>query len=121
MVCYPGARLGDRVWLKAGAVIGGDGFRLPSDAQGHISACRTSGGCVIEDDVEIGRNTCVDRGSVDDTVIGAGTKIDNLVHIGHNVRVGARCLIMATAGIAGSVRIGNDVIIAGQWASRTTP
>jgi UDP-3-O-[3-hydroxymyristoyl] glucosamine N-acyltransferase len=69
---------------------------------------------VLEADVEIGANTTIDRGSVGDTVIGAGTKIDNLVQIGHNVRVGRRCLVMAQVGIAGSTRIGNGVIIAGQ-------
>jgi UDP-3-O-[3-hydroxymyristoyl] glucosamine N-acyltransferase len=69
---------------------------------------------VIEDDVEIGANTTIDRGSIDDTVIGAGTKIDNLVHVGHNVRVGRLCLIMAQVGIAGSVRIGDGVVLAGQ-------
>lgn len=63
--------------------------------------------------MEIGSGTCVDRGSFDDTVIGRGTKIDNLVQVGHNVRLGERCLIMATAGIGGSCRIGNDVVIAG--------
>ena len=68
----------------------------------------------IWDDVEIGANTTVDRGSVDDTVIGAGTKIDNLVQVGHNVRIGARCLIMAQTGIAGSTRIEDDCIISGQ-------
>ena len=72
------------------------------------------GRCVIESDVEIGANTTVDRGSIDDTVIGAGTKIDNLVHIAHNVRIGRRCLIMAQVGIAGSVRVGDGAILAGQ-------
>lgn len=111
-VCYPGARLGDRVHLKAGAVIGGPGFGFRASTTGPRRLPQL-GACVLEDDVEIGSATCVDRGSFDDTVIGRGTKIDNLVQIGHNVRVGERCLIMATTGIAGSVRIGNDVIIAG--------
>src|SRR6266576_3580133 len=75
---------------------------------------RIGAGCVFGDGIEIGANTCVDRGSVDDTVIGSGTKIDNLVHIAHNVRIGARCLIMAQAGIAGSCQVEDDVIIAGQ-------
>jgi UDP-3-O-[3-hydroxymyristoyl] glucosamine N-acyltransferase len=72
------------------------------------------GRCIIGNDVEIGANSTIDRGSVDDTVIGAGTKIDNLVHVGHNCRIGRMCLIMAQAGIAGSVRIEDGCIIAGQ-------
>ena len=71
------------------------------------------GGCILEDEVEVGSNSCIDRGSIDDTGIGRGTKLDNLVHVGHNVRIGERCLIMAGVGIAGSTRIGNDVILAG--------
>ena len=111
-VCYAGTRLGNRVVLKAGAVIGGEGFGYLSDATGHTRIPHV-GGCVLEDDVEIGSNTCIDRGSIDDTVIGRGTKVDNLVQVGHNVRVGERCLIMAGVGIAGSTRIGNDAILAG--------
>jgi UDP-3-O-[3-hydroxymyristoyl] glucosamine N-acyltransferase len=72
------------------------------------------GRCIIDDDVEIGANSTLDRGSVDDTVVGAGTKIDNLVHIAHNVRIGRLCLIMAQVGIAGSVHIGDGCILAGQ-------
>jgi len=112
VVCYSGARLGNRIWLKAGAVIAGAGFGFLPTQVGH-QRMPQQGTCILEDDVEIGSHTCVDRGTFADTVIGRGTKIDNLVQIGHNVRVGARCLIMATTGIAGSVDIGNDVIIAG--------
>ena len=79
-----------------------------------IRRFHTYGRCVIEDDVEIGANSTVDRGSVDDAVVGSGTKIDNLVQVGHNVRIGARCLLMAGVGIAGSSSIGDDVILAGQ-------
>ena len=111
-VCYAGARLGNRVVLKAGAVIGGDGFGYLSSNRGH-SRIPHVGGCIVEDDVEVGSNTCIDRGSIDDTVIGRGTKIDNLVQVGHNVRIGERCLIMAGVGIAGSTHIGNDAILAG--------
>ena len=111
-VCYPEATLGDRVVLKAGAVIGGPGFGYLSDGAGHHRIPHV-GGCILEDDVEIGSYSCVDRGSVDDTVIGQGSKLDNLVHIGHNVRIGRRCLLMAGVGIAGSTRIGDDVILAG--------
>ncbi len=111
-VCYEGSRIGRRVVIKAGAVIGGPGFGYLSDGRGHHHIPHV-GGCVLEDEVEIGSNSCVDRGSLDDTSIGEGTKIDNLVHVGHNVRIGRRCLLMAGVGIAGSTRIGNDVILAG--------
>lgn len=110
--CYPGSRLGHRVVLKAGAVIGGPGFGYLRGPEGHRRVPHT-GLCILEDDVEVGSGSCVDRGSFDDTVVGQGTKVDNLVQVGHNVRIGARCLIMATTGIAGSCRIGDDVVIAG--------
>jgi UDP-3-O-[3-hydroxymyristoyl] glucosamine N-acyltransferase len=112
VVCYRESRIGRRVVLKAGAVIGGDGFGYLSDSGGHHRIPHV-GICVIEDDVEIGSNATVDRGSVDDTVVGRGTKLDNLVHVGHNVRIGERCLLMAGVGVAGSTRLGNNVILAG--------
>jgi UDP-3-O-[3-hydroxymyristoyl] glucosamine N-acyltransferase len=112
VICYAGARIGRRVILKAGAVIGGDGFGYLSRGSGHERIPHV-GGCVIGDDVEVGSNSCVDRGSLDDTVIGQGTKLDNLVHVGHNVRIGERCLLMAGVGVAGSTRLGNDVILSG--------
>jgi UDP-3-O-[3-hydroxymyristoyl] glucosamine N-acyltransferase len=112
VVCYRGTRIGSRVVLKAGAVIGGDGFGYLSDGKGHTRIPHV-GGCILGDEVEVGSNTCIDRGSIDDTVIGRGTKIDNLVQIGHNVHIGERCLIMAGVGIAGSTRVGNDAILAG--------
>jgi len=112
VVCYAGTRIGSRVVLKAGAVIGGDGFGYLSDGKRHTRIPHV-GRCILEDEVEVGSNTCIDRGSIDDTVIGRGTKVDNLVQVGHNVRIGERCLIMAGVGIAGSTRIGNDVILAG--------
>jgi UDP-3-O-[3-hydroxymyristoyl] glucosamine N-acyltransferase len=112
VVCYAGTRIGSRVVLKAGAVIGGDGFGYLPGVQGHARIPHV-GGCIVEDEVEIGSNSCVDRGSIDDTVVGRGTKIDNLVHVAHNVRLGARCLLMAGVGVAGSVRVGDDVILAG--------
>lgn len=112
---YSGTALGKRVIVHAGAVLGSDGFGyVPGkDGEAHRKIPHV-GRCLIGDDIEIGANTCIDRGSVDDTVIGSGTKIDNLVHIAHNVRIGARCLIMAEAGVAGSVQVEDDVIIAGQ-------
>jgi UDP-3-O-[3-hydroxymyristoyl] glucosamine N-acyltransferase len=111
-VCYGDSRVGSRVVIKAGAVIGGPGFGYRSGASGHTRIPHV-GGCILEDEVEIGSNTCVDRGSFDDTIIGQGSKLDNLVHVGHNVRIGRRCLLMAGVGIAGSTRIGDDVILAG--------
>jgi UDP-3-O-[3-hydroxymyristoyl] glucosamine N-acyltransferase len=98
--------------LKAGAIIGGDGFGYLSDRTGHHRIPHV-GACILEDEVEVGSHSCIDRGSIDDTVVGRGTKLDNLVHVGHNVHIGERCLIMAGVGIAGSTRIGNDVILAG--------
>lgn len=111
-VCYRGSRIGSRVVLKAGAVIGGQGFGYLSDRTGHHRIPH-AGACILEDDVEVGSHSCIDRGSIDDTVVGRGTKLDNLVHVGHNVQIGERCLLMAGVGIAGSTRIGNDVILAG--------
>jgi UDP-3-O-[3-hydroxymyristoyl] glucosamine N-acyltransferase len=113
VVVYAGSRIGERVILHSGVRIGSDGFGyVQRDAQ-HLKIPHV-GHCVIEDDVEIGANTTIDRGSIDDTVIGAGTKIDNLVQIGHNVRIGRACLIMAQAGIAGSVRVEDGCMILGQ-------
>jgi UDP-3-O-[3-hydroxymyristoyl] glucosamine N-acyltransferase len=112
VVCHEGTRLGDRVVLKAGAVIGGQGFGFLPSAGGHQKILHV-GACILEDDVEVGSNSCIDRGSIDDTVIGKGTKIDNLVHVAHNIRFGERCLVMATSGLAGSARVGHQVIIAG--------
>jgi UDP-3-O-[3-hydroxymyristoyl] glucosamine N-acyltransferase len=108
-----GTVLGDRVTVKAGARVGLDGFAFTASPAGPVRVPHR-GGCRIGDDVEIGANTTVDRGSVGTTTIGAGTKLDNLVHVGHNVRIGARCLIMAQTGMAGAVVVGDDVAIAGQ-------
>ncbi|HEY6223038.1 MAG TPA: UDP-3-O-(3-hydroxymyristoyl)glucosamine N-acyltransferase [Gemmatimonadales bacterium] len=115
VTCYPGTTVGARVVLHAGVRLGSDGFGYVSgrDGAGHRRIPHV-GRCVIGDDVEIGANCCIDRGSVDDTMVGDGTKIDNLVHIAHNVHVGKRCLILALAGIAGSCRIEDDVVIAGE-------
>src|SRR6266513_2654652 len=112
---YSGTALGKRVIVHAGAVLGSDGFGyIPGTGGEEHRKIPHVGRCLIGDDIEIGASTCIDRGSVDDTVIGSGTKIDNLVHIAHNVRIGARCLIMAEAGIAGSTQVEDDVIIGGQ-------
>jgi UDP-3-O-[3-hydroxymyristoyl] glucosamine N-acyltransferase len=110
---YPGSELGERVVLHSGVRIGSDGFGYVF-ANGAHQKIPHVGRCIIESDVEIGANTTIDRGSIDDTVIGAGTKIDNLVQIGHNVKVGKLCLIMAQVGIAGSTTIGDGCVLAGQ-------
>jgi UDP-3-O-[3-hydroxymyristoyl] glucosamine N-acyltransferase len=113
VVCGAGTRVGRRCRVKAGAVLGTRGFGFVAGEEG-LARVPHVGRCVLEDDVDIGANTCVDRGSIDDTVIGAGTKIDNLVQIGHNVRIGRGCLLMAQVGVAGSSRLGDRVILAGQ-------
>ena len=113
VTAYSGSRIGDRVTIHAGARIGSDGFGYVQRGGEHLKIPHV-GRCIVEDDVEIGANTTIDRGSIDDTVIGAGTKIDNLVQIGHNVRIGRLCLIMGQAGIAGSVRVEDGCMILGQ-------
>lgn len=110
---YPGAIVGERCAIHAGARIGSDGFGYVFNDGAHQKIPHV-GGCRIGNDVEIGANTTIDRGSIDHTVIGDGTKIDNLVHIAHNVRVGRLCLIVAQVGIAGSVRVEDGVVLAGQ-------
>jgi UDP-3-O-[3-hydroxymyristoyl] glucosamine N-acyltransferase len=110
---YSGSRIGNRVTLHAGVRIGSDGVGYVQRDGQHVKIPHV-GRCLIEDDVEVGANTTIDRGSIDDTVIGAGTKIDNLVQIGHNVRIGKGCLIMGQAGIAGSVRVEDGCMILGQ-------
>jgi UDP-3-O-[3-hydroxymyristoyl] glucosamine N-acyltransferase len=110
---YANGDIGQRVILHSGVRIASDGFGYVF-TDGKHSKIPHVGRCIIGNDVEIGANTTIDRGSIDDTVIGAGTKIDNLVQIGHNVHVGSLCLIMAQVGIAGSARIGDGCILAGQ-------
>jgi len=110
---YSGTRLGDRVAIHSGARIGSDGFGYVQRDGQHLKIPHV-GHCIVEHDVEIGANTTIDRGSIDDTVIGAGTKIDNLVQIAHNVRIGRVCLIMAQVGIAGSVRVEDGCMLLGQ-------
>jgi len=113
-VClYPGTTVGDRVRVHSGVRLGSDGFGYVFRSGQHEKIPHV-GRCIVESDVEIGANSTIDRGSIDDTVIGAGTKIDNLVHIAHNVRVGRLCLIMAQVGVAGSVRVEDGCILAGQ-------
>lgn len=111
---YAGCELGDRIWIHSGAVIGSDGFGYVSNESGDNEKIFHFGKVILEDDVEIGANTTIDRASFDCTRIGRGTKIDNLVQIGHNVQVGTNCFLVSQCGIAGSATIGNRVIIAGQ-------
>ncbi|MBL8540754.1 MAG: UDP-3-O-(3-hydroxymyristoyl)glucosamine N-acyltransferase [Burkholderiales bacterium] len=111
-VIYHGCILGDRVGLHSGAVIGADGFGLAPD-EGRWIKIPQVGRVILGDDVEIGANTTIDRGTLDDTVIEEGVKIDNQVQIGHNCRIGAHTAIAACAGIAGSTRIGRSCRIAG--------
>ena len=113
VVVHEGSVLGARVWCKAGAVIGGQGFGFVSGPDGHARVPQV-GGCLLGDDVEVGSGSCVDRGSLDDTVVGRGTKIDNLVHIGHNVRIGEDCLLVAGVGVSGSTQVGDRVLLGGQ-------
>lgn len=113
VVLYPDTVLGQRVILHAGARIGVDGFGYVFH-EGEHRKVRQVGGCTIGDDVEIGANSCIDRGSIGHTRIGAGTKIDNLVHIGHNVTIGRAAIVVAQVGIAGSTRIGDGVVFGGQ-------
>jgi UDP-3-O-[3-hydroxymyristoyl] glucosamine N-acyltransferase len=109
---YHGCVIGDRVILHSGVVIGADGFGIAHD-QGKWVKVPQIGRVVIGDDVEIGANTTVDRGALDDTVIEEGVKLDNQIQVGHNVRIGAHTAIAACAGIAGSARIGRHCRIGG--------
>lgn len=124
--------IGDRVILQPGAVIGGDGFSFVTPETSGIEEVRQTlgsrgelrkqhwhrihslGTVVMGDDVEVGSNSCVDRGTIRATEVGSRTKIDNLVHVGHNVVVGEDCLLCGLVGVAGSVKIGNRVVLAGQ-------
>jgi UDP-3-O-[3-hydroxymyristoyl] glucosamine N-acyltransferase len=107
------ALVGNRVTIHAGARIGQDGFGFAMGAGGHLKVPQI-GRVVIQDDVEIGANTTIDRGSNRDTVIGEGTKIDNGVQIGHNVTVGRHCVLVSQTGIAGSTELGDFVALGGQ-------
>ncbi len=111
---HRGTRIGARCVVQSGSVLGSDGFGYATDHAGTHHPVPQRGGLDIGDDVDIGANVTIDRGSIGDTVIGPGTKIDNLVHIAHNVRIGRNAIIVAQVGIAGSTRIGDYVVIAGQ-------
>jgi UDP-3-O-[3-hydroxymyristoyl] glucosamine N-acyltransferase len=115
VVIYPGVKLGNRVIVHAGCVLGSDGFGYVRNADtGAYTQFPQQGTLSIEDDVEIGANTTIDRGALEETRIARGTKLDNLVHIGHNVRVGRNVVIAAQTGISGSSTIGDGAILGGQ-------
>jgi UDP-3-O-[3-hydroxymyristoyl] glucosamine N-acyltransferase len=123
---YARTQLGHRVRIHAGAVIGADGFGYVFDQGQHLKVPQV-GHVIIHDDVEIGANVAIDRGALGPTIIGRGTKIDNLVQIGHNVVVGEHCILCGQVGVSGSTKLGNYVTLAGQvglagsprWATRS--
>ncbi|MBI2069087.1 MAG: UDP-3-O-(3-hydroxymyristoyl)glucosamine N-acyltransferase [Elusimicrobia bacterium] len=108
---HSNCRIGNNVIIGSGTVVGQDGFGYMADEQGNQMPFPHMGAVVIEDGVEIGANVCIDRGALDDTLIKYGTKIDNLVHVAHNVVIGRNCLIVCLAGIGGSVVIGDNSYI----------
>ncbi len=112
---YPGVRLGDRIIVHSGAVLGSDGFGYVRDAAtGKYEKFPQIGRLEIEDDVEIGANSTIDRGALEVTRIGRGTKIDNLVHVGHNCQIGEDVVIAAQTGLSGSITIEKNVVLGGQ-------
>ena len=115
VVIYPGATLGNRVVVLAGAVLGADGFGYVRDPlSGAYTQFPQQGTLVIEDDVEIGANSTIDRGALEETRIRRGSKIDNLVHVGHNCDIGEHVILVALTGISGSSTVGNGAVLAGQ-------
>jgi len=111
---HRGTRLGERCLVQSGCVLGSDGFGYATDADGVHHRVPQRGGLTIGNDVDLGANVTIDRGSAGDTVIGDGCKIDNLVHIAHNVRIGRNAMIVAQVGIAGSTVIGDRAVLGGQ-------
>jgi UDP-3-O-[3-hydroxymyristoyl] glucosamine N-acyltransferase len=113
VVIYARSQIGHRVAIHAGTVIGSDGYGYVFDEGKHRKVLQI-GNVVIHDDVEIGANSAIDRGALGSTVIGQGTKIDNLVHVAHNVVIGRNCLVMGQVGFAGSTKLGDYCVIASQ-------
>jgi UDP-3-O-[3-hydroxymyristoyl] glucosamine N-acyltransferase len=113
-VVREGCRVGNNVILQNGVILGGDGFGFAKDDSGHWYKIIQPEAVIVDDDVEIQANSCVDRASVEKTHIGKGTKIDNLVQVGHGSRIGEHSLLAAQAGLAGSTIVGNHVILTGQ-------
>jgi len=110
---YHNVRIGERVVIQSGAVIGGEGFGFARDEQNHWQKITQLGGVLIGDDVEIGANTCIDRGALSDTKIGSGVKLDNQIMIAHNVEIGEHTAMAACCGISGSSKIGRHCMLAG--------
>lgn len=113
VVVYPGSRIGDRVAIHAGSVIGSDGYGYVLDEGRHRKLLQL-GNVIIGNDVEIGANCAIDRGALGSTVVGEGTKIDNLVHLAHNVVLGRHCIITGQVGFGGSTRMGDYCVVAAQ-------
>lgn len=113
VVLYPGTRLGRRCRVHAGAVLGSDGFAYQPGPGGPLKVPHI-GGLSVGDDVEIGANSTIDRGLLEDTVVGSGSKLDNLVQVGHNVQLGRAVILAAQVGLAGSVALGDGVLVGGQ-------
>ncbi|MBO7236390.1 MAG: UDP-3-O-(3-hydroxymyristoyl)glucosamine N-acyltransferase [Alistipes sp.] len=111
---YEGCSIGKNCILHAGAVIGADGFGFAPKADGTFAKIPQLGNVIIEDNVEIGANTCVDRAKTDSTIVHSGVKLDNLIQLGHNVEVGANTVMSAQVGIAGTTKVGSNCFIAGQ-------
>ena len=111
---YEGCVIGSRCILHAGAVIGADGFGFIPNAAGGFDKIPQLGNVVVEDDVEIGANTCIDRAKTDSTIIRRGVKLDNLIQIGHNVQIGENTVSSAQTGIAGTSKVGHNSVLAGQ-------
>ena len=111
---YEGCAVGNRCIIHAGAVIGADGFGFAPNAAGGFDKIPQLGNVIIEDDVEIGANTCIDRAKTDSTIIRRGVKLDNLIQIGHNVQIGENTVSSAQTGIAGTSKVGKNCFLAGQ-------
>ncbi|MFO1475788.1 MAG: UDP-3-O-(3-hydroxymyristoyl)glucosamine N-acyltransferase [Verrucomicrobiota bacterium] len=113
VVLYPRTEIGNRVRIHAGTVVGSDGYGYVQDSGIHRKVPQI-GNVIIGDDVELGANVTIDRGALGSTIVGKGTKVDNLVQIAHNVVIGEHCLVVSQVGIAGSTKLGNYVVLAGQ-------
>lgn len=114
VVLYDGVRLGDRVVVHAHTVLGSDGYGFTPDAGGNHVKIPQLGGLTVGDDVELGALCAVDRGTLGDTAVGAGAKLDNLIHLGHNVKLGEKSLVVSQTGVSGSTAIGPGCVLAGQ-------
>lgn len=111
---YEGCKIGRNCIIHAGAVIGADGFGFAPKADGTFAKIPQLGNVIIEDNVEIGANTCVDRAKTDSTIIRSGVKLDNLIQVGHNVQIGSNTVMSAQVGIAGTTKIGSNCFVGGQ-------